>query len=62
MAKSKKRKGHNARVEKRNMMAAREMMHSAKRKANLEDNLAKFQSILKEFAIEADEKAKKEGN
>jgi hypothetical protein len=52
MAKSRKRKGHNEKLEKRNMMAARSMAHSAKRKQNLEDNVEKFKQAMKELIEE----------
>jgi hypothetical protein len=50
MAKSRKRKGHNQKVDKRNNKAAREIMHEMKREHNMQENIEMFKSILKEFA------------
>ena len=52
MAKSKNRKGHNEKMQKRNMMAARSMAHRAKRDQNLEDNVEKFKQAMKELIEE----------
>ena len=50
MAKSRKRKGHNQKVDKRNNKAAREIMHEMKREQNMLDNIEMFQNIIREFA------------
>jgi hypothetical protein len=52
MAKSRKRKNHNEKVEKRNMKGAREIMHESKRKQNMKENIKNFMEILKEFGDE----------
>ena len=56
MAKSRNRKSQKQKTNKRNEKQAREMMHSGKRRANMEQNLEIFKQVLKEFAEEAKEK------